>query len=609
MLGLLSIAVVSGLFFTGASPANAQQCPVELQGGSYCDKFVVYREPGSAKVDKRIDFYMPKQGPTDTDVRSFAFLVSVSKYPAFQNPKDQVLQSVEADLPKIIEFLKQQGFDEVIVLKNSDATKEAINYFLEQYLLAKVNDYKRRSRFLFMYDGHGLPGLTANDAGALALSSITGDADGDPSHSYSLDDLQSRLRRISNLAYHSLALIGSCFSGGIFPITSNQGENYSYPRSPGSHAVTAAKADELARAAPDGKGTMFFEALLLAIRKSSADLNTAQFISGGDGMPQKVLGTSIVRLGRVVQVMSEDIEDVTIPGTEPPEPFPQLRVGPMVSDASFNGAFFFLVPIDAEKQATTRGPSLPPAALDLKTTGSAVIGRPDLKVFSPPETYKLRGVDFSAFSGEPKFDELKQSGSVKFLYAKASQGSMRRDSRFERNRAGALRSEILFGAYHVLDCSPADAQIKNLAEVAPPDKNLLPVAIDVEWNNEEGSPIFSACGGDRDIIRSNLKRLLAFVEQTYGKKPIIYTSRRGVSDILQNEFSDYALWYADFAKNTPGYRGDNPWTIWQVTNQGQIDGFERHVDFNVFFGDEDQFQAFASTGANAAREAALADRK
>lgn len=603
---LLPILAIICLGLAIISAAEAAQCPIELKGGPYCDKFVVYREPGASKLDKRIDFYIPKQNSADLNVRSFAFFVSVSRYPEFPDPRDQTLRSVEEDFPNIIQFLKEQNFDEVIVLKDSEATKEAINFFLEQYLIAKVNDYKRRSRFLFMYDGHGLPGLTSNDAGALALSSITGDADGNPLHSYSLDDLQSRLRKISNLAYHSLALIGSCFSGGIFPPTNNQGENYSYPRAPGSHAVTAAKADELARAAPDGKGTMFFEALLGAITKSSADLNTAQFVSGADGVPQKVLGTSIVRLGRVVQVMSEEIEDVYIPGTK--RRFPPLRMGPMVSDPNFNGAFFFLVPADAERQAITRGPSHPPLELELESTGSAVIGRPDLKVFSPPESYQIRGLNFSALDGEPKFDALKESGLVTFLYAKASQGAQKHDSRFERNRAGALRSGILFGPYHVFDCSPAEAQIENLRETAPPDKNLLPVAIDLEWHNKDGSPIFSGCAGDKNAIRSNLKSLLSSIEQVYGKRPIIYASRRGIMDILQNDFSGYALWYVEFTKDTPSYPGDNPWTMWQVSDQGKIDGFKNSVEYNVFFGDENQFRGFVSTGANLARDATLVKR-
>lgn len=184
--------------------------------------------------------------------------------------------------------MKDQGFDEVIVLDNEHATKDAINYFLEQYLLTQVNDYKGRSRFLFMYDGHGIPGADDRSPGGLALSMATGEADPLPTHSYGLDDLENRLRKIAHLTYHSVALLGSCYSGGVFPINTSLGDNTSFPLSPGAHAVTASKADELAWGAPDGKGTMFFEKLIAAIDRGASDLNSSQVVSSGSGEPQRL---------------------------------------------------------------------------------------------------------------------------------------------------------------------------------------------------------------------------------------------------------------------------------------------------------------------------------
>nr|WP_240535556.1 GH25 family lysozyme [Rhizobium freirei] len=586
----------------------AADCPKSLANTPYCDKFIVYKHPGSP-VDKRIKAYI-RDDSSDLDVRSFAFLVSVSQYPNFTDPDERVLKSVQEDLPNIVEFLKSQGFDEVIVLKDEEATKDAINFFLEQYLLTQITDYHRRARFLFMYDGHGAEGPSQNDAGALALALTTGDADADPSHSYALDDLQGRLRKISNQAYHTLALIGSCYSGGIFPISTNKGENFSYPREPGSHAVTAAKAHELARGAPDGKGTVFFEELLKAIDKSAVAANGAQFISGKEGAPQKVLGTTIVRLGQVVEAMNIELEDLEIPDTQPQEYGPQLRVGTLVSDETFNGAFFFLAPIEAEKQAGTKGNELPPQALDFQTTGSAIIGQPSVKVFSPPEDYSIRGANFSSIDGVPEIGKVAKSGALNFLYERASVGSDQKDHSFPQYRADAAKAELPFGAIHVFDCSPAEGQVKNLLEVAPPDKTLLPVTIDLEWYKETGSQTLDACASDRDGVRANLKDLLDRVQEAYGKQPVIYASRQGIGDILQSDFSQYPLWYAERShEDAPGYPGDNPWTIWQISKEGKIDGFEKPVDYNVFFGSRTQFAAFAATGRNTGLEAAVLPEK
>ncbi|NRP85230.1 Lysozyme M1 [Ensifer adhaerens] len=600
---LLALAAFIGGVLLSSSASNAGDCPSEVQNTPYCDAFVVYRKPGTSKPDWRIEQLIPKRSDDDLDVRSFAFLVSVSDYPAFQEEKDKVLQSVKADLPRIEAFLKEQGFDEVIVLDNEHATKDAINYFLEQYLLTQVNDYKRRSRFLFMYDGHGIPGADDRSPGALALSTATGEADPVPAHSYGLDDLESRLRKIAHLTFHSVALLGSCYSGGVFPINTSLGDNTSFPLAPGAHAVTATKIDELAWGAPDGKGTMFFENLLAAIDRSASDLNSSQVVAAGSGLPQRVAGSSIVRLGRAVQEMDESLEMIN-PATN--QYYPQLRTGPIAPEENYDGAFFFLVPLASEQKAGSQDPTaVPVIPRDFKTTGSAVSGRPDLKVFSPPETYSVRGVDVSRFAGDLAFDAISGSGLVKFMYAKATQGMEGRDAKFQQYQQAAREKELSFGGYHVLDCSPAEAQFKNIVAAVPRDKNLLPIAVDLEWYRSGPHSLFASCADNPETVRSILEQLVSELKDYYGKRPIIYTSRFGVADILKGDFNDFGLWYADFRKTTPGYTGDNPWTLWQMTDRGRIPGITGDVDYNVFFGSKEQFAAFAETGENIARDAAL----
>ncbi|WP_165434994.1 GH25 family lysozyme [Rhizobium leguminosarum] len=599
----VALAAIVGGILVSRQISYAAECPSEVQNTPYCDAFFVYKKPGTSKSDWRIEKLIPKAKEDDADVRSFAFVVSVYNYPAFTQEKDKVLQSVKADLPRIEAFLKDQGFDEVIVLDNEHATKDAINYFLEQYLLTKVNDYKGRSRFLFMYDGHGIPGADDRSPGGLALSMATGEADPLPAHSYGLDDLENRLRKIAHLTYHSVALLGSCYSGGVFPINTSLGDNTSFPLSPGAHAVTASKADELAWGAPDGKGTMFFEKLIAAIDRGASDLNSSQVVSSGNGQPQKVAGSSIVRLGRAVQEMNESLEVIN-PATN--QYYPQLRTGPIAPEENYDGAFFFLVPPRSEQQANNRDPN--PATTiqrDFDTTGSAVSGRPDLKVFSPPETYAVRGIDIARYTGDLKFDAIKASGLVKFIYAKATQGSEGKDTKFPQFMKGAGETGVSFGGYHVFDCSPPEAQFKNITAMVPRDKDLLPVAVDLEWFRGNPHSLFLACSDNPDVIRSNLKALLSELADYYGKRPIVYTSRFGVGDILRNDFNDFGLWYADFRKTTPGYAGDNPWTFWQMTDHGNIPGVTTAVDYNVFFGSKEQFAAFAETGENVARNAAV----
>src|SRR5580765_1047545 len=129
---LLKICAVTaiGLNLAYYNVAMAADCPKSLANTSYCDKFIVYKPPGSP-VDKRIKAYI-RDDSSDLDVRSFAFLVLVSKYPNFSDPNQRIIKSVQADLPNITDFLKSQDFDEIIVLNDEEATKDAINFFLEQ---------------------------------------------------------------------------------------------------------------------------------------------------------------------------------------------------------------------------------------------------------------------------------------------------------------------------------------------------------------------------------------------------------------------------------------------------------------------------------------------
>jgi lysozyme len=132
------------------SSAGAATCPngAAVDNAEHCF-FVQYIPPGQLRVDPRIADRIPPT-PNGREVRSFALIVSISKYP--NQDRDQNLDAVSRDLPNIILFVKGQGFDEIVVLKDADASSQNIEYFLTTYFYNAVEKYDHRSRFLFAYD-------------------------------------------------------------------------------------------------------------------------------------------------------------------------------------------------------------------------------------------------------------------------------------------------------------------------------------------------------------------------------------------------------------------------------------------------------------------------
>ena len=165
----------------------------------YCSAFRQYLKPeqGNA-IDRELETILKNDGTLKGKLRSYAFLVSVSKYPNLQNPEDQVLKGVADELAPIVDFLKAQGFDEIVVLTEQQASPENINYFLTDYFKQAFRDRKDDkllTRFLFAYDGHGMPAIDEATHGALALSDATSDDDFDSEAQVSLGRSEHAIER------------------------------------------------------------------------------------------------------------------------------------------------------------------------------------------------------------------------------------------------------------------------------------------------------------------------------------------------------------------------------------------------------------------------------
>ena len=202
---------------SGGSAEALVVCPnhANVSEQKYCGFFIKYPTTAISSADSRLEDDIPRENTDDPPIRSIALIVDVNHYPKLP---EHDLPPVKNDLHNLVPFLNRQGFDEIIVLENEDATAENIDYFLGVYLPKELMIYGVRSRVLFAFSGHGdrpdSP-TQSSQPGSLVLSGYGNSTDLD--QLYPLANLTPRLIKLASLSHHFVALLGSCYFGGFFP--------------------------------------------------------------------------------------------------------------------------------------------------------------------------------------------------------------------------------------------------------------------------------------------------------------------------------------------------------------------------------------------------------
>ncbi|RVJ45878.1 hypothetical protein CN176_03605 [Sinorhizobium medicae] len=587
------------------SPAFGCTGGPDLSNDDMCKYVVHYVDEGKSSVDDNVASRIAPENETALPVRSYALIVDVNSYPNFLRKEDRYLAPAKNDLTNLVTFFKEQKFEEIIVLENADATRSNIEYFLRDYLKGASRARGKRSRIVFAFSGHGSSGATPSDPGAIVLSLARHGTDAD--HIMLLNELAPLLSNVAKESYHFLALIGSCYSGGIFPnVDSTFGTNNVFPRARGAHAVSATTADDLAYGLDENHGSLFFDSFIDGINTGWADPIYAGLVSFEDGKRQ-IVGGGIARLGPITAYISGRLDQSLNPRTG--KPFPQIRSGSLYSGEG-GGAFFFLVPkASGMKLTPTDAPVSSTSQIEVslasESTGSALQDHPNIKVFSAPDSYEITGIDISHHSGRINWEKVK-AAKVEFAYMKATEGGTFVDKRFKENWNNARELGIARGAYHVVNfCRDADSQFQHIRNVVPNDKDAMPVVIDLEWFKD--GPRAGAQRKCKDVrsTRKMLRKLLINVAEYYQKPPMIFAHEHGVRELLAGEFNDYALWLQDWTKDGtsnaegPQLSGTNPWTLWQFAGNTRFAGIA-NADVNAFFGSREQFELFKAGTPNIA---------
>jgi uncharacterized caspase-like protein len=132
--------------------------------------------------------------------KSYALLIGIEKYRNLPR-----LSSPGQDVDRLAGYLQQQGFDEVVSIKDEYVTQDTLRQ-PEKYLQIKLG---RDDRFLFYYSGHGMS--VADGVRTRGYLPLIDETFGGHARSIAMDELVDWMKGLA--AQHLLVILDSCFSG------------------------------------------------------------------------------------------------------------------------------------------------------------------------------------------------------------------------------------------------------------------------------------------------------------------------------------------------------------------------------------------------------------
>jgi lysozyme len=181
------------------------------------------------------------------------------------------------------------------------------------------------------------------------------------------------------------------------------------------------------------------------------------------------------------------------------------------------------------------------------------------------------GIDVSAHQDVIDWRRVANDG-ITFAYIKATEGGDFTDDRFDENWREAREAGLDRAPYHYFTlCTRGADQARHFLDVAPPQSDSLPPAVDLELSgNCSGRP-------SRVEVDDQLGEFIGLVEEAWGREVILY-----VGDDFERAYPvlhvlDRPLWLRRFLLR-PDLHG---WLIWQLHGYARVDGIDGGVDLDV----------------------------
>jgi len=195
--------------------------------------------------------------------------------------------------------------------------------------------------------------------------------------------------------------------------------------------------------------------------------------------------------------------------------------------------------------------------------------------------FGIQGIDVSHHQEKVDWGTV-ATQDFQFAFLKASEGLQHVDPQFSSNWASAKTSGMVRGAYHFFRANKsAEDQLRNFTTRVRLQAGDLPPVLDIETLD----------GRTREELIAGVRTWLYLAEIKYGVKPVIYTNLKFYYRYLAGQFDDYPYWIARYGTKEPTVGPGLQLVFWQYGDRGRVAGIEGYVDLNVFYGNQEAFEA------------------
>lgn len=178
-----------------------------------------------------------------------------------------------------------------------------------------------------------------------------------------------------------------------------------------------------------------------------------------------------------------------------------------------------------------------------------------------------QGIDVSLYQGVINWQEVAQDG-IAFAIAKATRGNNSVDPKFTTNWSGIKAAGLVRGAYHFFEPGEdATQQAQLYLKTVSFESGDLPPVLDFEKVDKNKKPIPNA------TLIQDVQTWLDTVEQSVGRRPMIYTGGWIWNPHMNDKFGQYTLWIANWGASKPDLpEGWTTWAFWQYADDGKFNG-------------------------------------
>ncbi|MEG1728207.1 MAG: glycoside hydrolase family 25 protein [Bacteroidaceae bacterium] len=183
------------------------------------------------------------------------------------------------------------------------------------------------------------------------------------------------------------------------------------------------------------------------------------------------------------------------------------------------------------------------------------------------------GIDISRHQKTINWKLVSKNKNIQFIYMKASEGLRLKDPKYAYNLQQAHKYGFKVGSYHYLSMGkPVKPQFHNfIAAMGHHTQDLKPM-VDIE--------AFSRY--PKRAVRDSLRKFVQLLRVHFRTSPVIYASQKAYNRYLAiPEFNRLFLYIAKYTEGEPQIKGAN-YTLWQYTENGQIEGIPKRVDLVRF---------------------------